>query len=225
MIKVVLFSLLLFGGKAMAASSSGGAGFELRGTYGMYQTPKDMNSYYTNIISDWPTQPQPKVMGGDLIFQFDKMPIVLGVRYETFTANSATAPGPSTYGMYTLTNYNTSLKLSRTSILLGARQDMGSGFLGVLFSVGAIQSSTLTVTVSGTSNDNKGKVGGSYSAGVEGGFRFGVFELGAEVGYLSLNVTEFDDPQNNNQPISNNGTNLTANFGGVYGKAFVGLAF
>ena len=180
MMKVlILLSLFCLALEASALSVMPRLGLEIRGTYGMWPTPKDLNNRYNQDAPGWPALPQPMAMGGDLLYELPLFPIVLGVRYETFSVKTSSAAGPltvqSTAGPLSLTDLSGKLTASRTSAVLGMREELGPGFIGILTTFGVSQSSTLSFdfTYSGAAQhtDNKANLASSYSVGLEGGLR------------------------------------------------------
>lgn len=213
-------------------------GIEIRAHYGAFSAPSDLNSMLNQSVSGWGSFSQPKVLGADLLYQPPLLPIVIGARYETFSASTGSVsytnndPGHSDNGDHD--TVSSKLSGSRIAALVGYRVDLPMAFVGFLANVGISQNMTFNINLTdNTSSANsfscncEGKVSTSYGAGVEGGLRLGTFELGAELGYLSFKANSFNYQGSNLTFTPTGGTaqTVTANLSGVYYKAFLGVHF
>lgn len=228
--RTLIVIMFVFGSIAAqaATSTTKKKGFEVRVGYGAWtQAPKDLNTDLPNSISNYPTLPALNGISGDIIYQPNQQtPVVVGIRYESFS--SKTSPASVTDGD-TYSNYTATLNASRLAVILGVRQDIGIGHIGLIGTVGAWQSASYQVSATDTTKGQPytdtytGKTETSYSAGVEATLYFGPFEIGAEGGYLSYKVDSFTD--STNSTITYNGVNVPANLSGPYAKGFVGFMF
>lgn len=174
-------------------SAPANALFELRAGYGI-QTPAEDN-YSGNTL---------KTITGlnlDALVELPMVPIGLGLRYEDMGFDTEAFGGGNVFES----------KVNRLSLLVNYRIIDLFAYFGLIGSVGFSNEAEIEITGAGVA---KYKADLTTTVGVEGGFSFGLFMVGAELGYAM--GTYKDD---------NNSGNPDLDLGGVYAKALVGVGF
>ena len=165
---------------------------ELRLGYGV-QTPAE-DSVGTSTLQS---------MSGinlDAIVDLPMVPFGFGLRYEDMGFDVAQ-----------LTGGDLEASFKRTSLLVNYRFIDLFAYLGVIGSLGFVNDMNLQFNGGGEANWDSAL---TYSVGAEGGFSFGLFMVGAELGYMSANLEDSDNLGNSDADLS-----------GIYAKALVGLSF
>jgi hypothetical protein len=213
-------SILFF---SLASSASM---IELRGHYSQWSTaPKDFNDAFNRATPGYPELGGASAMGADFLYLPNQF--LLGVRYESL---SIAKDGDYTVLSVTVTS-KTKFSGSRLSGVLGYRftDEKERPFFGLIGTVGVLQTgnyeSTTTVLGTSTKLEYEGTVDTSFSAGVEGGYKFGKFLLGGEAGYISYKVKSFKN-KTTSQPLKEaNGADYTMTLSGGYLRVMLGAAF
>ncbi len=163
--------LLLYLILSTVSSPQAQAIVQVRAHYGLQTVNPDQ-------VSSFPAFSKLSGYGGDLIISPPLFPLAFGVRYEQMSAEES-----NSYGKITM-------DLNRTSALLAYRLIDTLIFAGAIGTYGLNHGGEQKLDVTGVGITKvKNDVSGSYSIGVEGGVKLIGFILGAEVGYLGLNIT------------------------------------
>lgn len=183
---------------------------ELRGHFGSGSgSPEDYNKAYYNF-QDGPELTKQKYLGFDGIVKVPMIPIGFGLRYESLEESGNAFAQKA------------DLEASRFSLLLNYRFIDTLVYAGVLATYGLSHEMTLKIPTDPekiTSDSGK-----SYSIGVEGGVKLGLFRLGAEVGQMVLKYTDLKDatgitPNKNGRSINE------IDLSGLYYKLVLGVGF
>lgn len=169
----------------------------------------DYNKAYYNF-QDGPEMSKQDTITIDAIVKIPMIPIGFGLRHEGFTEErSAFAE-------------DMNLKAKRVSLLFNYR------FIDTLFYAGAIGSygisHDLTLAIPTDPEKITSDSAKSYSIGVEGGLKLGLFRIGAELGQQSL---VFDNLKAIDGLVPNkNGLNINEiDMSGMYYKLMIGVGF
>lgn len=168
--------------------SQANALFELRAGYGI-QTPASEEAGTDTLTTL-------SGMNFDAIVEIPMVPFGLGLRYEDFGSE-----------VTTLSNGLVDANYSRTSLLINYRLIDFFTYLGIIGTIGL--SNEYSIEVPGNVRNYEADM--TYSIGVEAGLSFGLFMVGAELGYIMANFESAGNPD--------------VDLGGIYGKALVGVGF
>lgn len=183
---------------------------EVRANYGETSgKPDDYNKAYFNF-QDGPEISKQRYLGVDAIAMLPVIPFGFGLRYEKTGEDKTQFAERVDY------------TLSRLALVLNYR------ILNTLFYLGPIATygldHELEFKIPTDLNEFKAGKAKSYSIGVEGGMKLGIFRFGLEVGQMTF---IFDDVKDMSGAVPNkNGLNVSElDFGGFYYKAQVGIGF
>lgn len=183
---------------------------EARIHYGAGQgSPDEYNSAYFKF-QDGPELDQQKVLGADLIFSPPMLNWGLGVRFEGMQEKG------------TEFNEKVEMDITRTSIIVNHRIVNTLLYFGPIVTYGVDHKFAMAIPT----DPNKISSGdaSSYSAGVEGGGKLGLFTLGAEVGYQSLKFNKLTESDAG--PWTKNGRTIgELDLSGMYYKLLFGVGF
>ena len=163
--------------------------FELRAGYGV------------NTPSEEPPGVSLKTMAGfnlDALVELPMVPFGFGLRYESLGMDLTVGTTTSETAM------------QRTSILLNYRLLDLFTYFGLIGSIGLVNDYEIKFAGAAAKYDSSL----TYSIGVEGGVSLGMLMVGAELGYLSANFEQTNNPANSDIDL-----------GGIYAKALVGVGF
>ncbi|MCB0365091.1 MAG: hypothetical protein H6624_10235 [Bdellovibrionaceae bacterium] len=190
----LLQSLILMMGFALItlAAQPAHALIQLRASYGL-------NTVKPDQIGSYPTLSKLTGFSADLIVSPPLFPFAFGVRHEILGAEES-----NSYGKL-------SVDMTRTSALVSFRLIDTLIFVGAIGSYGLSHGGDQTLEISGGGKTTADiDTSGSYSIGVEAGMKLVGFLVGAEVGYLGLEIGEGANKQK---------------LDGAYTKVHVGLDF
>ncbi len=214
------FAILLFSLFTVFASQAH-AGVEIRGHFGKWMTePKDFNDAIQGLTGNLGVAklPAPAMLGADAVYVMPIMPLVFGARYEMISMKADSTFGGS--------SFNQKFDGSRVSLLGGYRLFHNPlFFVGPLAHLGVSQKGDFSLTQGSTTTKYKGTVDTSYGLGVEGGFTFGAFLLGAELGYTKFKVKSFNDPTTGTDLFDVNNKIVTMDLSGTYFMLSLGASF
>ena len=169
---------------------------ELRAGYGLLASnPEDINKVDVKLLSGFHV---------DALVSLPMVPIGFGLRYESMTMeNDGTVLGQKV---------NVDLDYERISLLINKRLIDTLLYVGAIGSLGLSNKATSKVSISGASLEKKEYDEGlTFSLGAEAGVGFGLFLVGAELGYQ---LGELKDDKDNKFDTD-----------GFYFKAMVGVGF
>lgn len=190
----VLQSLVLLSGFALIllAAQPAHALIQIRASYGL-------NTVKPDQIGSYPTLSKLTGFSADLIVSPPLFPLAFGVRHEILGAEESNSFG------------KLSVDMTRTSGLVSFRLIDTLIFVGAIGTLGISHGGDQTLEVSGGGKTTADiDTSGSYSVGVEAGVKLVGFLVGAEVGYLGLEIGEGANKQK---------------LDGAYTKVHVGLDF
>lgn len=183
---------------------------EVRATYGETSgKPEDYNKAYFNF-QDGPEISKQRYLGVDGILMLPMIPLGVGLRYEKTGEDKTQFAEKIDYAF------------TRLALVLNYR------IVNTLFYLGPIATYGLThnleFKIPTRPDEFKAGKSKSYSIGVEGGVKLGLFRLGLEVGQMSM---VFDDLKDIGGVTPNkNGLNINKlDFGGTYYKVQAGIGF
>ena len=210
-----LMAIALFVTGVFAANTSH-ALFELRlsGSYHIV-SPTDFNDFLTQTsglsalnldeVTGLPT------IGGDAILYLPMVPVGLGLRYEWLGSPEITDAD---------TNTSVSFGLSRASLLANYRVLDSFLWVGPIASLGLIHTFDFDYSSDVTPNYTVDDFNAfSFSIGAEGGVSLGLFDLGAEIGYMHWNYTGLKAEGGGDAAFD------TLDLGGIYAKVHLGVGF
>lgn len=192
------------------ASFASHAIVEVRGHFGSGNgSPDDYNNAYFKF-QDGPELTKQKYLGVDAIVKVPLIPIGFGLRYETLGEERKAFAEKA------------DLEASRFSLLLNYRFIDTLVYVGALATYGLSHDMTLKIPTDPekiTSDSSK-----SYSIGLEGGVKLGLFRLGAEVGQMFM---KFDGLKDNTgvKPTKNGLSINEIDLSGLYYKIILGFGF
>ena len=166
--------------------------FQLRASYGLQTVDPDQ-------VGSFPTFSKLTGFSADFIFTPPLLPFGFGLRHEMLGSEES-----NSYGKL-------EVDITRTSGLVTFRLIDTLIFVGAIGSIGISHGGETTLAISGggtSTVDND--ISGSYSLGVEAGVKLVGFLVGAEVGYMGLEIGDSSAKQKLN---------------GAYTKVHVGLDF
>jgi len=171
--------------------------------------PSEYNNAYYNF-QDGPQIKQQTYTGLDAILMLPMMPLGFGLRYENAGKSE------------TLFNEQIDYAITRVALIVNYRIIDTGFYVGPIVTYGLSQSLSFKLPLA--PDEFKAGNQSSYSYGVEGGLKLGLFRLGLETGIMSLT---FNDLKDLGGAIPNkNGLNISQlNFGGSYYKLHIGLGF
>lgn len=205
-----IFQAKLLGFLFLLLSGTAHSIVELRGHFGAVNgSPDDFNKAY-HSFQDGPELTKQKTLGFDAIVKAPLFPLGVGLRYETLEEEKSEF------------NEKAELEASRFSLLLNYRFIDTLLYAGVLGTFGISHDMTLNIPTDPEKITSDSAT--SYSLGVEGGVKLGLFRVGAEVGQMFMT---FDDLKNNAgvTPVKNGRSISEIDLSGLYYKIVVGVGF
>lgn len=182
----------------VAFSFNANAVLDLRAGYGI-QTPGDDDGGTLETIAGFNL---------DAIINIPMVPFGFGLRYENMGKElSGTIP---LVGAYTA-----DMSVTRVALLINYRIIDLFAYFGLIGTVGLVNDASLEFGgVLAGANAAEYDSPLTYSAGLEGGFSFGLISVGGELGYIAANFEQTNNPSNTDVDLS-----------GIYAKALVGIGF
>jgi hypothetical protein len=210
---------------AVLLSSSAYATVEVRGHYGMVFTNTDnFNKQLDSFSKDGPKMESPNPMGADLLYRTMKGWAV-GLRYELLSQKKSGAGTISGTAVTTNTEFNG----SRVSLLAGipfisTPQHYAGALLHYALSQKLDYTSASTNAGGSTSTTSlSGTPAAGYGVGVEGGFQFGHFKIGAEGGYVAYKAEKF--MQGEDERLDTSAKRIELDLSGPYVKVLAGVSY
>ena len=183
---------------------------DFRITYGNISgKPNKYNDAYFNF-ADGPKISSQNYLGADAILILPMMPLGIGLRYESAKDEDTAFAETIKYS------------ITRLALILNYRIINTGIYLGPIATYGL--SHQLKFEIPTDLNKLDSDNSRSYSIGVEGGVKVGLFRIGAEAGQTTL---VFDDIKNiNGAPATKNGLAVDKlDFSGAYYKVHLGFGF
>ncbi len=149
---------------------------------------------------------------GDVIFSPPLLKIGIGARYQSLSSSISL---PLSSGDFKYTN-------NRLAVLVNYRLINTLVYFGPIATYGLSHTTNMNYSIAGFSADYTPDTNSSYSLGVEGGIKLGLFTVGTELGVLSLTSQNFKTKSLATLPVSNN---FDVSMSGPYVNVLVGVAF
>ena len=202
------------------------AEFEVRAHYGTLQAkPSGFNDQAEDSVANAPDLESPTGYGADALFAPPVLPLVFGLRYETFGAKKS---GP---GKISGANVNTTGEFTgtRTSLLVGYRVlSLPVGYAGLLVHYALAQKMKhefKSVNGGGSTHtdtfDFKMQTG--FGLAAEGGLRFKHLTVGAEAGYTLVKAKNASDDVG--VVLDHDMNEVKLDLSGIYFKVLLGARF
>jgi hypothetical protein len=156
-----------------------------------------------------------KIVGGgaDIIVSPPLFNMGFGLRYESLGAGVEYPEVAKSVFTY-----------NRTALLLNYRFINTLLYFGPIVSYGIADTCKMKLEVASVSTEYTAKTNSSYTAGLEGGVKLGLFAIGAETGVASVKAKTFKDTSDSE--ISSGSVTLTEmDYTGAYFKIHLGIKF
>jgi hypothetical protein len=192
-----------------ALPNSAQALIELKGGYSMHQTsPGGLNDAFPSN----PKIDQMQSFSVDIMGNVPLMPVGLGLRHEILKRTETSGA------------FESAIDWSRTSILVNNRFIDTLIYLGPIATVGVASDFKYKSKTSGVTTDYKTESQITATVGVEGGLKFLLLRVGAEIGYLYAPMGELKTSAG--VPVTDaNGSKVTFDLSGTYVRILAGFGF
>jgi hypothetical protein len=204
----LLFPVLVL--SLLAWAVPGHALFEVRAHYGAGKgSPDAYNSAYFDQ-QDGPELGETKVLGADVLVSPPMLGLGLGLRFEGMTEEASAFAE------------DVEVAITRLSLLANYRLVDTLMYFGPIVSVGLSHKFEVLIPTGPDTISSDGAT--SFSAGVEGGVKLGLFRVGAEVGYQMLKFKDLTEADGS--PWTKNGQTISEfDLSGMYYKVILGVGF
>lgn len=181
---------------------------ELRGSLSRH----DITNTSWNSSNGFPKLDNVQSVAVDVMASVPMMPVGLGLRYETLKRTETGAVS------------STSVDWRRTSIIINKRLLDDGLYFGPIGTIGFASDFQFRQAVAASAVDYKTEAVPTYTAGLEAGFQFLIFTLGAELGYMHAPLGELRFAQSGT-PAELNGARVNVDMSGPYYRITGGVKF